>query len=237
MKKTTVNHTCIEQKWHEKKEISDLLFNAETLVLGSFNPHNPNGNNADFYYGRCSNFLWKVIAELTQKDEQFYCNRLDRKIEAMQEYSFCFLDLISSIEVSTNSTDESLIDRFLNQKIFSGYSDNVLFTSNTSFENDEVQVIRNYNQQIEDVLYNGKFQKVIHTLGNSTINQDFVTKPIEKNRKESGFQGYWNKLIESSNTNTFIRESYSPSAYAVRKLGSENYKQLTKWIGFNLLNK
>jgi hypothetical protein len=236
MKKKTINHTSVEQKWHEKKEILDLQLNAKVLVIGSFNPHNPNGNNTDFYYGRCSNFLWKVIAELTQKDEQFYCNRLDRKIETMQEHSFCFLDLISSIEISSNSADEGLVDRFLNQKIFSGYSDNVLFTTETTFENEKIQVIRNYNQQIEDVLSKGKFHRVIHTLGNISINQDFVTKPIEKNKKDSGFQGSWNKIIASSNTTAFIRESYSPSAYAVRKLGRENYNQLTNWIQSNLLN-
>jgi hypothetical protein len=236
MKKITINHTCVEQKWHKQKENTDLLLNAETLVLGSFNPHNPNGNNADFYYGRYSNFLWKVIAVLTNKDEQFYCNRLDRKIEAMQEYSFCFLDLISSIEVSTNTTDESITDHFLDQKIFSGYSDNVLFTTQTTFQNQKVQVKRNYNEEIGPILKNGKFKRVIHTLGNTTINQDLKTKPLEKNRKDSGFQGYWNKVIASSNTTTFIRESYSPSAYAIRKLGGENYNQLTKWIGSNLLN-
>lgn len=236
MKKTTINHTSVEQKWHEKKEILDLLLNAKVLVIGSFNPHNPNGNNADFYYGRCSNFLWKVIAELTQKDEQFYCNRLDRKIETMKEHSFCFLDLILSIEISSNSADEGLVDRFLNQKIFSGYSDNVLFTTDTTFENEKIQVIRNYNQQIEDVLSKGKFHRVIHTLGNTTINQNFITKPIEKNKKDLGFQGFWNKIIASSSTTAFISESYSPSAYAVKKLGKENYNQLTNWIQSNILN-
>jgi hypothetical protein len=74
-------------------------------------------------------------------------------------------------------------------------------------------------------------------LGNTTINQDFKTKPLEKNRKDSGFQGFWKKVTASSNTTTFLRESYSPSAYAVRKLGSENYNQLKNWIQSTLLNK
>lgn len=234
MKKITVNHTSIEQKWHERKEISDLLLNAKTLVLGSFNPHNQNGNNADFYYGRCSNFLWKVIAELKNENEQFYCNRLDRKIETMKEHSFIFLDLISSIEISSNSANDELINLFLDKKIYSGYSDNVLFTTSTTFQNQKVQVIRNYNENIIEVLKQGNVKSVIHTLGNTTINPNFKTKPIEKNLKDLGFQGFWNKITNSDTS--FIRESYSPSAYAVRKLGGKNYSNLKNWISSNLLN-
>jgi hypothetical protein len=234
MKKITVNHSRIEQKWHDNKEISELLLNAKTLVLGSFNPHNPNGNNTDFYYGRCSNFLWKVIAELNNQNEQFYCNRLDRKIETMKEHSFIFLDLISSIEISSNN--DEIIQRFLDKKIYSGYSDNVLFTTSTTFQNQNVQVIRKYNEQIIEVLKKGKVNKVIHTLGNATINQDFITKPIERKLKDSGFQGFWNKIINSNNDNSFMRESYSPSAYAVRKLGDKNFSDLKNWILTNLLN-
>jgi hypothetical protein len=236
MKKITVNHTSIEQKWHERKDISDLLLNAKTLVIGSFNPHNPNGNNADFYYGRCSNFLWKVIAELNNQNEQFYCNRLDRKIETMKEHSFIFLDLISSIEISSNSAEDELINLFLDKKIYSGYSDNVLFTTSTTFQNQKVQVIRNYNEQIIDVLQKGNVKRVIHTLGNTTINQNFKTNPIEKKLKESGLQGFWNKISKSNNDISFLRESYSPSAYAVRKLGDKNYNNLKNWISTNLLN-
>jgi hypothetical protein len=118
MKKITVNHTSIEQKWHITKEISSLQLNAKTLVIGSFNPHNPIGSNTDFYYGRCSNYLWKVIAELKNQNEQYYCNRLDRKIETMGEHSFIFLDLISSIEISSNLADAEIMNLFLDKKIF-----------------------------------------------------------------------------------------------------------------------
>ena len=234
MKKTTINHTSVEQKWHENKEILNLLESAKTLVLGSFNPHNPAGNNSDFYYGRCSNFLWKLIAELKGEDEQFYCNRIDRKIKTMEEHSFCFLDVISSIEISLNN--DEFIEMFMKEKIFSGYSDNVLFTSNTTFKNQKVQVTRNYNQQIVDVLKKGKVERVIHTLGNTTINHNFITKPIEKKLRESGFQGFLNKLKNTNNAVEFIPESFSPSAYAVRKLGPENHREIKNWINVYLLN-
>jgi hypothetical protein len=65
-------------------------------------------------------------------------------------------------------------------------------------------------------------------LGNSTINKDFKTKPSENKRKESVFQCFWNKIINTNNITTFISESYSPSAYVVKKLGDKNYNDLKK---------
>jgi len=80
-----IKHAAIEDKWLNEK-VTKLLYRSNTLVLGSFNPNNQ-GNNTDFYYGRCSNFFWKTIAEIEGRNEQFYCNNLKNKIHAMEEYS------------------------------------------------------------------------------------------------------------------------------------------------------
>jgi len=64
-----IKHAAIEDKWLNEK-VTKLLYNSKTLVLGSFNPNNQ-GNNTDFYYGRCSNFFWKIIAEIEGRNEQF----------------------------------------------------------------------------------------------------------------------------------------------------------------------
>ena len=55
-----INHSTIEHKW----ETIENFTIAKTLILGSFNPFNPNGDNTDFYYGRCTNYFWKTIAEI-----------------------------------------------------------------------------------------------------------------------------------------------------------------------------
>ena len=230
-----IKHAAIEDNWLNEK-VTKLLYNSKTLVLGSFNPNNK-GNNTDFYYGRCSNFFWKVIADIEGKKEQYYCNSIKNKLEAMEKHSFCFLDLIDSIEISSENSDSNVIHDFVRNKIHNGYSDSVLFTSNTKYKNNNVEVKRTYNKLVLDVLKNGTIEKVIHTLGNSTIGKDFITKPVEKALGNEGFQGYWNSLMSSKNNIDFIRESYSPSAYAVRKLGAENYSNMKSWFETNLINK
>jgi len=234
-KSAIIKHAAIEDKWLDEK-VMNLLYHSKTLVLGSFNPNN-HENNTDFYYGRCSNFFWKVIADIEGKNDQYYCNNLQNKFEAMEKHSFCFLDLIDSIEISTISSDSNIIEDFIRNKIYSGYSDSVLFTSSTKFKNITVSINRTYNKLVLDVLTNGNLKKVIHTLGNSTVSKDFITKPIEKALGDDGFQGYWNSILKSKKNVDIIRESYSPSAYAVRKLGSENYSKMKSWFETNLINK
>jgi hypothetical protein len=218
------------------EKVTKLLYNSNTLILGSFNPNNQ-GNNTDFYYGRCSNFFWKTIADIEGRNEQYYCNNIQNKFEAMEKHSFCFLDLIDSIEISSKSSDSNIVQDFVQNKIYTGYSDSVLLTSNTKYKNNTVGVKRTYNKLVLDVLKNGTFEKVIHTLGNSTISKDFITKPVEKSLGNEGFQGYWNALMNIKESIDFIRESYSPSAYAVRKLGAENYSNMKSWFETHLINK
>jgi len=155
----------------------------------------------------------------------------------MEEYSFCFLDLIDSIEISSKSSDSNIIQDFVQNKMYTGYSDSVLFTSNTSYRKNKVSVKRTYNKLVIDVLKNGTIKTVVHTLGNSTISKEFKTKPIEKALGNEGFQGYWNSLMSSKKSIDFIRESYSPSAYAVRRLGEKNYSEMKSWFETHLINK
>jgi G:T/U-mismatch repair DNA glycosylase len=230
-----IKHAAIEDNWLNEK-VTKLLYNSKTLVLGSFNPNNQ-GNNTDFYYGRCSNFFWKVIADIEGEKQQYYCNSIKNKFEAMEKHSFCFLDLIDSIEISSENSDSNVIHDFVRNKIHTGYSDSVLFTSNTKYKNNNVEVKRTYNKLVLDVLKKGTIEKVIHTIGNSTIGKDFKTKPVEKALENEGFQGYWNSLMNSKKSIDFIGESYSPSAYAVRKLGTENYSKMKYWFETNLINK
>ena len=229
----TIQHAAIEDKWHTAK-VMELLLNCNTLILGSFNPNNT-GNNTDFYYGRCSNYFWKIIAEIEQKNEQYYCNNIQRKVDAMEKFSFCFLDLIESIEISSTKSDLKLIEDFVQSKIYTGYSDSVLFTSNTVYKNTTINIKRNYNKLVLDILTKGKIDTVIHTLGNTTISKDFRTKPQEKAQGNKGFQGYLNSIIERNENIEFINESFSPSAYAVRKLSKTNYSNMKSWFEKHLI--
>ena len=46
-------------------------------------------------------------------------------------------DIIDSIEISSKSSDSNIIQDFVQNKIYTGYSDSVLFTSNTKYKNNE----------------------------------------------------------------------------------------------------
>jgi hypothetical protein len=224
-----INHVALENEW-DKKEIFD---NAKTLILGSFNPFNPNGDNTDFYYGRCTNYFWKTIAEIKKMNPNIFFNNLELKLDIMRQYKFCFLDLINSIEINHINNNDRLIQEFINKKIYAGYTDQTLFTSNTSYNGEQINLKRNYNHRIFEILQEGKIQKVIHTMGNITIGIMFETKWKEKKLGDTGFQGIIDQLKYHKSIN-FISESYSPSGRVVKVKGEEYKLVLKNWINKNL---
>lgn len=203
--------------------------NVKTLILGSFNPNNLN-NNTDYYYGRSSNYFWKVIANILNYNEDYFCGNLERKVEIMEKYGFCFLDLISSISVT--GINENHENNFKNVKIFTEYSDGVLFTTNTNFRGHNINVQRIYNIEILNFINVHYPKRIIHTLGNNTIDNEFNTKKKENNLGINGFQGFINLIIESCEY--FEPISLSPSGRAVRVGGQNYYENLKIWIQNNL---
>ena len=94
-----IKHQSIVNNWINPDEMKDF----KTLILGSFNPFNPNIiQNTDYYYGRCTNHFWKSIARNLNINENYFCGNLERKIELMNKYKFCFLDIIDSLEIKCN---------------------------------------------------------------------------------------------------------------------------------------
>jgi len=112
-----------------------------------------------------------------------------------------------------------------------------LKAAKTKYKNTTITVERTYNNLVLDVLDNGRISKIVHTLGNSTISEEFKTKPVEKALKTNGFQGYWNSIVNRKKNIDIIRKSYSPSAYAVRKLGSVNYNNMKSWFETHIITK
>lgn len=227
-----VRHAAIENNWNTV----EILQNADKLILGSFNPHNINGDNADYYYGRCTNYFWKAIAELNNLNPNIFFNNLDLKLEYMLRYKFCFLDVIDSIEIECEQNNQLSINAFINQKIYTEFSDQVLFTTRTSFNNNIITVNRTYNQCILNLIQQGGIRRVIHTMGNNTIGIDFRTKWQENRLGANGFQGFINQIRNQNNIN-FISESYSPSGRAVKTGGPNYFNDLKNWLQNNILDE
>lgn len=223
-----INHVCQNNNWINPEEIKE----ATTLILGSFNPFNPIGQNTDYYYGRQSNYFWKVVATSLEMNEDYFADNLENKLKVMKEYKFCFLDVISSIEVSSPDRNEELIDDYVENKIFSNYLDQTLFTTKTSFKGQEIRIKRNYNHSVTSLLNNGNFKKVIHTMGNNRISTALRAVPLEKKLEKDGFQGYINAINDLGVT--FEPLSFSPSGYAVHSGGKEHSINLNNWLSSNL---
>lgn len=228
-----VQHLAIENNWLGPENIE----NPKTLVLGSFNPFNPNINrNTDYYYGRSTNHFWKSIARNLNLHEDFFCNNRERKIEIMNKYQFCFYDIINSIEISFTDREiinDDILTEFKNQKILTEFSDQVLFTSTTSYQGFKIKVKRNYNENVINLLNQGNIENIIHTMGNTTIKQEFTTKWLENGLGALGFQGYLNRILNQGIH--FNPISYSPSGRAVKTGGENHINSLDNWINTNLI--
>lgn len=227
-----INHSLINWNLNQFNHIHNK---AKTLVLGSFNPNNPNlGENTDFYYGRNTNHFWKSIARNLDLNINFFTNNIENKLEYMDKYEFTFFDLINSIDFICN--DEYALNQYVSEKIFTNYSDNELFRVRAKDYNGElIHKNLNFNYAIFDLLNSKTIKKVIHTTGNNRIKQNLIANPVNQNL---GFARFINQIIESSNDNGILFEpiSYSPSQIAVN-LGGELYRNnLDNWIRENVLN-
>ena len=231
MKVKKINHISLHNEWYD----NEIYSKAETLVLGSFNPYNNDETkNADYYYGRSSNHLWKSVSRNNKLNEDYFCNNLDRKKTFMLNNLFCFYDVVDSLIISCD--DDNSLDEYVNNKIFNNFLDQNVFKSKTR-DYYPISIKRVYNQKVIELLNTGKIKKVIHTMGNNTITKGFETNPKENNEK-IGFQKYIDfiKAICESRNITFVEESYSPSQYAIKTKKVE-IKSLDKWISDNVLNK
>jgi hypothetical protein len=226
-----ITHVALENGWNR----DHLLQNAEKLILGSFNPFNQNGDNTDYYYGRSTNYFWKAIAELNRLNTNAFLNNLELKLDYMNRFKFCFLDVINSIEIQSDDNNERAILDFVNQKIFTEFSDQVLFTSNTSFGNNRIKVTRTYNSDILPLIEQGRIRTILHTMGNNTIRMNLTTKPKELRLGVNGFQGFINDIVAIENVR-FVNQSFSPSGRAVNTGGPDYFNELKNWLSQHVLN-
>jgi len=224
-----INHNATINNWNQ----TELMQNADLIIMGSFNPFNPNGENADFYYGRTTNYFWRAIAEIKNLNPNIFNNNIDNKLDIMRELRFCFLDIINTLEITSLNNEEEVLQSFVREKIYKEFSDDVLFRRRTKFQNTQILIQRHYNEDIFQILEQGRNRKIIHTMGNNRISQRFDTKPCEPQFGQNGFHGFIN-LIHNHPFVNFNPLSYSPSGRAVRTGGAEYWFNLKSWLAEQL---
>ena len=214
------------------KNLNSVLEKSNTLILGSFNPNNPN-ENTDFYYGRNTNHFWKSISRNLKLPENHFTKNLQNKIDCMDKYQFFFCDMIDSIELKCDNN--VILNQYINEHIYTNYSDIELFRVRPYvFRNNEIFKKVNYNDLIIEVLEQNKISRVIHTLGNSRINKNALANPLNNNL---GFNPFVTLISNTciNNQIEFITTSYSPSQVAVNRGGQLYKDNLDNWINKNII--
>lgn len=228
-----IQHLAIENEW----EGLGVVENPKTLILGSFNPFNPNRNNTDYYYGRNTNYFWKIIAIHLLKPENYFFIESDgltpfkKKIAIMNKYKFCFYDVVDILTLTSNN--EMILNQYINEKIHIGFDDSKLFVTNTKFNGVNIKIERGYNKRIINLLEQGTIKKVIQTMGKNRIKENLKAYPVR-----DGFHNYIKEItnICSKKDICFIPNSYSPSQIAVHKLGEQNRGELDNWLIQNIFH-
>lgn len=88
--------------------------NTETLIIGTFNPETAK-NDAEFFYGRGRNFLWKLLPVAFGEKDLKYASK-QKKIDFIKEHKIDFTDLIEEVQVEEGK-EANYYDGYIDDKI------------------------------------------------------------------------------------------------------------------------
>ncbi len=101
----TVKHRFLNHKINPK---------TETLIIGTFNPEIAE-NDAEFFYGRIRNYLWKLLPTAFGKPDLKGAAKKE-KLDFIKEYKIDFTDLIKEIRVEENQ-EANYSDSYIDNKV------------------------------------------------------------------------------------------------------------------------
>jgi G:T/U-mismatch repair DNA glycosylase len=102
---TIIKHRFLEHKINP---------NTETLIVGTFNPDAAD-NEAEFFYGRERNFLWRLITTAIGY-ENLKGKTKKEKLDFIQQNKIDFIDLISEVNVEEGE-ETNYEDRYIDDKV------------------------------------------------------------------------------------------------------------------------
>ena len=99
-----------------KHRFLDHQINPETeiLILGTFNPDTEK-NDADFFYGRNRNYLWKLLPTAFKKTDLKKASKQE-KLSFVKQERIDFIDLISEVEVEEGQ-EANYDDKFIDSRV------------------------------------------------------------------------------------------------------------------------
>jgi len=199
-------------KFIEYLNLTRLDFEPTTLIVGTFNPAWPEGNNAEWFYGRThdangnrNNNFWDVLPRLFE-DELTLIN--DGPLEWKQFCSrkqIAITDLINSIEDANPENSEHV-------QLMGGFADHVIA------------------EEFEEHV----FVNIILLLQNyTTINKVFITNGVNG----AFWNNVWNPIRQYCNLNNIIcQKLLTPSKNARFSMFAYNADNPNTQYGMNTLN-
>jgi len=101
-----------------KHKFRNHMVSKETkiLILGTFHPDI--ATDADFFYGRPRNYLWRILPGCF-KQPDLKNSELNKKLSFMKNYHIDFMDLICCLDIPEEGDmfnyNDSFIDRYINK--------------------------------------------------------------------------------------------------------------------------
>lgn len=141
-----INHQLFE------KNIIEPNWDVKHLFIGTFNPQG--GQPVNYYYGRESNYFWKILSKIFKEDfDPYTCNNIDDFYIKLKRHKIACIDIINSLEF-----DEKRVK--IEDVTGNGYSDNKIINN---------KVIRNYNTElISNIIQNNSSINFYSTWGNGS---------------------------------------------------------------------
>jgi G:T/U-mismatch repair DNA glycosylase len=87
---------------------------TETLLVGTFNPEALD-NEADFFYGRSRNFLWRLLPTAFGHEDLKGATAFEKR-SFIKRYKVDFIDLITAVEVEAGM-ESNYDDRYLDSRV------------------------------------------------------------------------------------------------------------------------
>lgn len=136
---------------------------VEYLFLGTFNPEG--GEKVNYFYGRESNFTWKILSDIFKKDFNPYdTNNFSNFIKQLELKKIACMDIIKSVEFDEKTYDEMRIKG-------KGYKDSNIINN---------KVIRKYStEEVNLIIKKNKNVKVFTTWGNGSNLKEWRTELIK----------------------------------------------------------
>lgn len=87
---------------------------TETLIIGTFNPETAD-NDADFFYGRSRNYLWRLLPTAFSKTDLKGASKQE-KLDFIKEHKIDLTDLIEEIQVEEGQ-EANYYDGYIDNKV------------------------------------------------------------------------------------------------------------------------